>query len=115
MFEDDKRFNALTNEDAVKVCLLLVAEIVFIGRGPWYNVPNHLLELVEDFRSWNAYPWGEFLWRRFYKNLVNVVDRHYKSFYKKKKQVDPTKMATYNLSGFMWAFKVRLWCTPLFF
>ena len=40
LFENDRLFDALTHEDAVRVCLLLVAEVVFT---PWYNLPNHLL------------------------------------------------------------------------
>lgn len=73
LFGNDTEFSKLSAEDAVRVCLLLVAEVVFIGRGPWYIVDSHLLQLVEDFGAWNAYPWGEFLWTRFYKNLANLV------------------------------------------
>lgn len=107
LFGNDTEFSKLSAEDAVRVCLLLVAEVVFIGRGPWYIVDNHLLQLVEDFGAWNAYPWGEFLWTRFYKNLANVVPRHYNAHYKEKLQQNPSTIATYNISGFFLAFKVR--------
>ncbi|GJR06673.1 hypothetical protein Tco_0529657 [Tanacetum coccineum] len=44
--------------DAVRVCLLIVAELVFIGKEDRNCIPKHIVSLVEDFDSWNDYPWG---------------------------------------------------------
>ena len=106
ILNNDKVFDALPTEDAVRVCLLICAEVIFTGRGPWYNVPNEFLQLVEDFNAWNGYPWGEYLWRRLYASLANLVPKHYQRYYKKKQGVTPDKTATYNICGFIWAFKV---------
>ena len=46
---DEKRWVALNDEDAVRVCLLVVCELIFMGREEFLNVPHHLLILVEDF------------------------------------------------------------------
>ncbi|GJS92955.1 hypothetical protein Tco_0799923 [Tanacetum coccineum] len=47
---------ALSDEDAVKVCLLLVVNIVFVDREPKNYIVDNLLELVDDLPTWNAYP-----------------------------------------------------------
>ncbi|GJY48486.1 phospholipase-like protein [Tanacetum coccineum] len=106
VFNDDKLWSQLSDNDVVRVCLLIVAELVFIGRQCSYYIPNHILTLVEDIDDWNAYPWGEYLWRRLYEKIVNVVPVRYNRYYKKKIETDPNKKATYNLEGFVWALKI---------
>ncbi|GJW85178.1 transposase, MuDR, MULE transposase domain protein [Tanacetum coccineum] len=51
-------WSRLSNEDAVKVCLLLVVNIVFMDRKPKNYIADNLLELVDDLPAWDAYPWG---------------------------------------------------------
>ncbi|GJY69552.1 hypothetical protein Tco_0472534 [Tanacetum coccineum] len=91
--------------DAVRVCLLIVAELVFMGKEDMNCIPKHILSLVEDFDSWNDYPWGEYMWEIFYKRTVNVVAIHRADHLKKKKQ-NSDYYPTYNLYGFAWAFKI---------
>ncbi|GKB82961.1 hypothetical protein Tco_0949856 [Tanacetum coccineum] len=43
--------------DAVRVCLLIVAELVFMGKEDRNCIPRHLVSLVEDFDKWDDYPW----------------------------------------------------------
>ncbi|GJY21424.1 hypothetical protein Tco_0393990, partial [Tanacetum coccineum] len=43
--------------DTVRVCLLIVIELVFMGKEDRNCIPKHILSLVEDFNSWNDYPW----------------------------------------------------------
>ncbi|GKB86952.1 hypothetical protein Tco_0959224, partial [Tanacetum coccineum] len=62
--------------DAVRVYLLIVAELVFIGKEDKNCIPRHIVSLVKDFDSWNSYPWGEYMWEIFYKRTVNVVAIH---------------------------------------
>ncbi|GKF17991.1 hypothetical protein Tco_0062909, partial [Tanacetum coccineum] len=79
-------------------------------------IPKHRVSLVEDFDSWNDYPWGEYMWDKFYKRTVNVVAIHRRHHLKEKKK-NPDYNATYNLYGFAWAFKdsnpnLELYTTP---
>ncbi|GJT28770.1 phospholipase-like protein [Tanacetum coccineum] len=106
----------LSDEDAVKVCLLLVVNIVFMDREPKNYITDNLLELVDDLPTWDAYPWGEYIWKAFYRRTVNVISRHRAAIMtknkknasiKKKKKKSPTskKNETYNVYGFVWALK----------
>ena len=104
---DEKRWVALNDEDAVRVCLLVVCELIFMGREEFLNVPHHLLILVEDFFAWNAYPLGEYMWTYFYKRTVNVVPKHADMNLQLKNDESKQKQpVTYNLNGFVWALKV---------
>ena len=115
MLKPGEEWDALSDEDAVRVCLLVIATSVFIGRELRYYIPDHLLAMVEDFSIWNSYPWGEYMWAHLYKRTVNVVQKHIAAEAKKadkpqtKKAVkkSPKKEQTYNLYGFVWALKVR--------
>ncbi|PWA91110.1 phospholipase-like protein [Artemisia annua] len=102
---DEKRWVALDDEDAVRVCLLAVCELVLMGREEFLNVPPHLQTLAEDFFSWNAYPWGEYMWKYFYQRTVNVVPKHVDMHSKLQKEKSK-KQTTYNLNGFVWALKI---------
>nr|GEW20632.1 hypothetical protein [Tanacetum cinerariifolium] len=112
-----------------RVCLLLVATIVFMGRETRYNIPDNVLELVDDLPVWNSYPRGEYFWRIFYQRTFNVLHRKNekdskkdkdksveppkkkikvgKDLKKKNKSVEvfPEKMTRYNLYWFVWAVK----------
>ncbi|GJY11436.1 hypothetical protein Tco_0379621, partial [Tanacetum coccineum] len=68
-------------------------------------IPRHLVSLVEDFDCWNDYPWGEYMWLKFYKRTVNVVADH-RAFHLDKKKQNPDYYPTYNLYGFPLAFKI---------
>ncbi|GKD80776.1 phospholipase-like protein, partial [Tanacetum coccineum] len=109
-------WSALSDEDAVKVCLLLVVNIVFMDREPKNYIADNLLELVDDLPTWDAYPWGEYIWKAFYRRTVNVISRHRVAVMmknqknvsiRKKKKKSPTskKNETYNVYGFVWALK----------
>ncbi|GJZ20873.1 phospholipase-like protein [Tanacetum coccineum] len=95
----------LSDMDAVRVCLLLVAELVFMGKEDRNCIPRHLVSLVEDFDCWNDYPWGEYMWVKFYKRTVNVAAKH-RAFHLDKKKQNPDYYPTYNLYGFPLAFKI---------
>nr|GEV84739.1 phospholipase-like protein [Tanacetum cinerariifolium] len=76
LIKSPKKWFALSNEDSVKVCLLVVSNIVFLGREPKNYIANNLIELVDDLNAWDAYTWGEYFWRALYQRLVNVISRH---------------------------------------
>ncbi|GJT83292.1 hypothetical protein Tco_1057634 [Tanacetum coccineum] len=91
--------------DAVRVCLLIAVELQFMGKEDKNCIPRHLVSLVEDFDAWNDYPWGEYMWDKFYKRTVNVVAIHREHHLAEKKK-NLNFNATYNLYGFAWAFKI---------
>ncbi|GKC88897.1 phospholipase-like protein, partial [Tanacetum coccineum] len=114
-----KKWYALSDEDSVKVCLLLVSNIVFMGRESKNYIADNLIELVDDLSAWDAYPWGEYFWRALYRRLVNVISRHKEavklknkkdvSRTKKTKKIDSSKkIETYNVYGFVWSLKIYI-------
>ncbi|GJZ77781.1 hypothetical protein Tco_0642453 [Tanacetum coccineum] len=56
-----KMWYALSDEDSVKVCLLLVSNIVFMGRESKNYIADNHIELVDDLSAWDAYQWGEYV------------------------------------------------------
>ncbi|GJX11993.1 hypothetical protein Tco_0201852 [Tanacetum coccineum] len=62
-------------------------------------------DLVDDLDAWNAFPWGEYMWEKFYNRTVNVVSRHTEHHLAQLKK-NPNFNATYNLYGFAWVFKI---------
>lgn len=104
---NEHKMSSVSDDDAVRLCLLVVAMLVFMGIEDRNCIPKHILDLVEDYDSWNLFPWGEFMWDKFYQRTVNVVDRHREEHLQKLKE-NPKYSATYNLYGFAWAFKVCL-------
>nr|GEV15672.1 hypothetical protein [Tanacetum cinerariifolium] len=62
-----KIWSALSDEDSVKVYLLRVSNIVFMGRESKNYIADNLIELVDDLSAWDAYPWGEYFWRALYR------------------------------------------------
>lgn len=91
-------FHLLSDGDAVRVGLLIVLDLVFLGRQKDYVLQDWCLQLVEDLDSWNAYPWGSLLWRKTFEQLQDA-------YLKRKK--DNKECKKYTLSGFIYAFKVR--------
>ncbi|GJU98962.1 phospholipase-like protein [Tanacetum coccineum] len=91
--------------DAVRVRLLLVAELVFMGKEDRNCIPRHLVSLVKDFDCWNMYPWDEYMWVKFYQRTVNVAAKH-REFHLVKKKQNPNYYPTYNLYGFPLSFKI---------
>ncbi|GJZ14367.1 phospholipase-like protein [Tanacetum coccineum] len=105
LVRDKKGWASLHDIDAVRVCLLIVAELVFMGKEDRNCIPRNLVTLVEDLDAWNDYPWGEYMWAKFYEMTVNIVDEHRQHHLDEKKK-NPNYNATYNLYGFAWAFKI---------
>ncbi|PWA81673.1 phospholipase-like protein [Artemisia annua] len=47
------RWLTLSDDDAVRVCLLIACELVFMGREDRNVIPTHIMALVEHFHEWN--------------------------------------------------------------
>ncbi|GJW20153.1 phospholipase-like protein [Tanacetum coccineum] len=93
------------DEDAVWLCLLIASELVFMGKEKINFLTKHIMWLVDNFDAWNAYPWGEYMWEKFYQRTVNAVSRHTEHHLAELKK-NLNFNATYNLYGFAWAFKI---------
>ncbi|GJS04490.1 phospholipase-like protein [Tanacetum coccineum] len=49
LLRNKKGWLALSDMDAVKVCLLIVVELVFMGKEDMNFIPRHIVSLVEDW------------------------------------------------------------------
>ncbi|PWA64404.1 phospholipase-like protein [Artemisia annua] len=96
LVKDEIRFEAISAEDDVRLCLLVIAILVFMA----YTFFGRGLRCLECFSMG-----GEYMWDKFYQRTVNVVDRHRKDHLAKLK-ANPKFSATYNMYGFAWAFKI---------
>ncbi|PWA72531.1 phospholipase-like protein [Artemisia annua] len=105
LIKDENSFESVSDDDAIRLCLLVIAILVFMGSEDRNCIPKHILTLVEDLDAWNVFPWGEYMWDKFYQRTVNVVHTHRKDHLAKLKE-NPKFSATYNMYGFAWAFKV---------
>ncbi|GJX28098.1 hypothetical protein Tco_0236177 [Tanacetum coccineum] len=50
----DELWFGISDHDAVRVCLLLVSTIVFVGREKRFYIPDNILELVEDLLDYKS-------------------------------------------------------------
>ncbi|GJS08559.1 phospholipase-like protein [Tanacetum coccineum] len=105
VLKDKQTWLNMLDEDVVRLCLLIASELVFMGKEKRNFLTKHIMWLVDDFDAWNAFPWGEYMWEKFYNRTVNVVSRHTEHHLAELKK-NPNFNATYNLYGFAWAFKM---------
>ncbi|PWA85600.1 hypothetical protein CTI12_AA147170 [Artemisia annua] len=61
LVNNEKRMIAVSDDDAVRMCLLIVAMLVFMGTEDRNFIPKHILDLVEDLDAWNVQkrPFGQ--------------------------------------------------------
>ncbi|GJT79851.1 phospholipase-like protein [Tanacetum coccineum] len=105
LIKDEELFGKLDDDDAIRVCLLLALEVIFIGKKLVDEVPDTLMRLVENLVVWNDFQWGEYIWRHLYDQIMNIVNKkkweHLQGLSKSRNYVP-----TYTLSGFVWSFKI---------
>nr|GEV53507.1 phospholipase-like protein [Tanacetum cinerariifolium]GEW53199.1 phospholipase-like protein [Tanacetum cinerariifolium] len=94
----------MLDEDALRLCLLIASELIFMGKEKRNFLTKHIMWLVDDFDAWNAFPWGEYMWEKFYNRTVIVVSRHTEHHLAQPN--NPNFNATYSLYGFPWAFMI---------
>nr|GEU95076.1 hypothetical protein [Tanacetum cinerariifolium] len=104
---DDEKWKKLSVEDFIRVCLLYISEQIFMRQEDKKVVNNSFLRLVEDLAAWDDFSWGEYYWEEFYKKAVNLIDNHRDTHTNFKKK-NPSKLSTYSIYGFAWAFKASL-------
>ncbi|GJZ15678.1 phospholipase-like, aminotransferase-like mobile domain protein [Tanacetum coccineum] len=57
LFDDEEKFFKLSEEDAIRLCLLLSLEAIFMGRELVSVVDDVYLRMVNDLYAWNSFPW----------------------------------------------------------
>lgn len=93
MFEE---MDDLSDEDKVRVCCIIMVELVFLGRQPHQYVSPEVVRAVHDLDALSEYPWGSFIWSFTYGHMNGA-------FVRRADRVG-NKMS---ISGFLYAFKVR--------
>ncbi|GJX67241.1 hypothetical protein Tco_0302968 [Tanacetum coccineum] len=56
VIENEEYFSKLCDIDAIRVCLLLCLEVIFMGRLLVNKIDDTLMRLVDSLESWNAFP-----------------------------------------------------------
>lgn len=87
----------LPQDDAIRVCLVVMVELVFMGRELRQFVNQKVLRAVEDLRVFCNYPWGEYIWGHTFKQMHKAYSRRAKK----------NELSAWTMSGFTYAFKVR--------
>ncbi|GKA05394.1 phospholipase-like, aminotransferase-like mobile domain protein [Tanacetum coccineum] len=105
LFDDEEKFSKLSDEDAIRLCLLLSLEVIFIGRELVSVVDDVYLRMVNDLDAWNSFPWGEHIWRQLYDSIRNVSSKHKLEHLVGLKR-NPNHVLSYSLTGFLFAFKI---------
>nr|GEY50266.1 phospholipase-like protein [Tanacetum cinerariifolium] len=81
VIEDEESFGKLSDEDAIRLFLLLAFEVIFMGQLLTFNVDDTLSRLVEKLEDWNSFPWGEYLWTYLYDEIKNLKEKHSDDYY----------------------------------
>ncbi|GJT54929.1 phospholipase-like, aminotransferase-like mobile domain protein [Tanacetum coccineum] len=55
LFDDEEKFSKLSDADAIRLCLLLSLEIIFMGRELVSVVDDVYLRMVNDLDAWNSF------------------------------------------------------------
>ena len=65
---------ALSDEDCVRLCIIIVVERGFMGKQHRQPVDDTFLHLLEDFSALNEYPWGSRIWNLTYSQLETGLE-----------------------------------------
>ncbi|GKB67864.1 hypothetical protein Tco_0929276, partial [Tanacetum coccineum] len=105
LIEDEEKFSKVSDEDEIRLCLLLSLEVIFMGRELVSVVDDVLLIMVDNLDAWNTFPWDEHIWRKLYDSIRNVSSKH-KLEHLDRLRKNPNHVPSYSLSGFLFAFKI---------
>nr|GFA28060.1 hypothetical protein [Tanacetum cinerariifolium] len=102
--EDEEKFLKVSDEDAIRLCLLLSLEVIFMGRELVFVVDDAFLRMVNYLDAWNSFSWGEHIWRQLYDSIRNVCSKH-KLEHLDGLRKNPNHVPSYTLFGFLFAFE----------
>ncbi|GJY88241.1 phospholipase-like, aminotransferase-like mobile domain protein, partial [Tanacetum coccineum] len=100
LFDDKEKFSKLSDQDAIRLCLLLSLEVIFIGRELVSVVDDVYLRMVNDLDAWNSFPWGGHIWRQLYGSIRNVSSKNKLEHLAGLKR-NPNHVPSYSLTGFL--------------
>ncbi|GJX29264.1 phospholipase-like protein [Tanacetum coccineum] len=99
-----KRTLVLEDNDAVRICLLVLLQQGFLGHQLSHNVSDDMLKLVEHLSNcWNIFPWGSYIWQYTYSQLRDALPRR-KLLHDAKREKG--EKIQYTMTGFVWAFMI---------
>ncbi|GJV63821.1 phospholipase-like protein [Tanacetum coccineum] len=79
LFDDEEKFSKLSDEDAIRLCLLLSLEVIFMRRELVSVVDDVYLRMVNDLEAWNLFPWDMdirvFLCNRWWTKVPEIIPR----------------------------------------
>lgn len=61
----------LNDLDAVRICLMLVVDMFFLGHTKTMKVSPYVKTAIENMDFWNIYPWGMVIWSYTLKGMYN--------------------------------------------
>ncbi|GKE00126.1 hypothetical protein Tco_1388109, partial [Tanacetum coccineum] len=95
----------MSDEDSIRVCLLLSLEVIFVGCELGSAIDGVFLRMVDNLEAWNDFPWGEHIWRELYAAIRNVNSKH-KDEHHKALEKNQRFVPSYLLSRFLLCFKI---------
>ncbi|GJX51728.1 phospholipase-like protein [Tanacetum coccineum] len=99
-----KRTLVLEDNDAVRICLLVLLQQGFLGHQLSHNVSDDMLKLVEHLSNcWNIFPCGSYIWQYTYSQLRDALPRR-KLLHDAKREKG--EKIQYTMTGFVWAFMI---------
>ncbi|GKA47920.1 hypothetical protein Tco_0740878 [Tanacetum coccineum] len=94
----------LEDNDAVKICLLVLLQHEFLGHQMSHNISNEMLMLVDDLSNcWNIFLWGSYIWDHTYPQLRDALNKRQVSHDDKREKGAEIR---YTLTGFVYAFMI---------
>lgn len=81
--------------DAVKVCLMLMVHMFFIGHRKHVKVSPLVIKAIDNMDFWNSYPWGSLIWDITIRQMYRCLATGHRT--------PETKVTIY---GFVFALKV---------
>ncbi|KAI3733807.1 hypothetical protein L6452_13263 [Arctium lappa] len=67
----------LSDEDVVRVCLVVMVEVMFMGRELNQLVSDTVLRAVDDLMTFDNYPWDSHIWTHTYNSLHLATARRH--------------------------------------
>ncbi|GJU41535.1 RNA-directed DNA polymerase, eukaryota [Tanacetum coccineum] len=99
-----KRSLVLEDNDAVRICLLVLLQQGFLGHQLSHNVSDDMLKLVEHLSNcWNIFPCGSYIWEYTYSQLRDALHKRKLRHDAKREK---GKKIQYTMTGFVWAFMI---------
>ncbi|KAJ0591509.1 hypothetical protein HanHA300_Chr03g0074101 [Helianthus annuus] len=93
----DSCWSQLSEDDCLRICLLMLLELGFKGTQRFEPVDKMVLNLVDDLEAWNNFPWGSYLWQSTYVHVYDLSRRHQQG------------NAGFSLPGCVWPFKMWIY------